>query len=67
MRASDIRVDRGDRRHHGGSRRNQSPHGDRETGNPLACLKSLVTKATVSARGSRTPNTTESDASFAYR
>ncbi len=29
-------------RHHGSPRRNQSPHGGRETGDPLACFKSLV-------------------------
>ena len=29
-------------RHHRGSRRNQSPHGGRETGDPLACFKSAV-------------------------
>jgi hypothetical protein len=39
---SHVRVDRGDRRHHGSSRRNQTPHGGRETSDPLASLKSLV-------------------------
>ena len=39
---SHVGVDRGDRRHHCGSRRNQTPHGGRETGDPLACFKSLI-------------------------
>ena len=33
-----------------GSCRNQSPHGDRETGDPLACFKSRWMKATARAR-----------------
>src|SRR5580704_19006107 len=37
-----VGVDRGDRTHHRSPRRNQSPHGDRETGDPLACSKSVV-------------------------
>ena len=37
-----VRVDRGDRQRYGGPRRNQSPHGDRETTDTLACLKSFV-------------------------
>ena len=37
-----VGVDRGDRSHHRSPRRNQSPHGDRETGDPLACSKSVV-------------------------
>ena len=37
-----VRVDRGDRQRYGGPRRNQTPHGDRETTDTLACLKSFV-------------------------
>ena len=37
-----VRVDRGDRQRYGGPRRNQSPHGNRETTDTLACLKSFV-------------------------
>ena len=29
-------------RHHRSPRRNQSPHGDRETGDPLACSKGVI-------------------------
>ena len=36
------RIDRGDRHRYGGPRRNQTPHGDRETRDPLASRKSLV-------------------------
>jgi hypothetical protein len=39
---SHVGVDRGDRTHHCGSCRNQSPHGGRQTGDPLACSKSVV-------------------------
>ncbi len=37
-----VRIDRGDRHRYGGPRRNQTPHGDRETSDPLASRKSLV-------------------------
>src|SRR5271166_1791245 len=35
-------LDRGDRHRYGGPRRNQTPHGDRETNDPLPCRRSLV-------------------------
>ena len=34
-----VRVDRGDRRHHGGPRRNQTPHGRRRPAIPLLALE----------------------------
>src|SRR5580700_3998890 len=37
-----VGVDRGDRTHHRSPRRNQTPHGGRQTGDPLACSKSVV-------------------------
>src|ERR1700735_3372437 len=39
---SHVSVDRSDRRHHGGPRRNQTTHGGGETSDPLACSKSVV-------------------------
>ena len=37
-----VRIDRGDRHRYGGPHRNQTPHGDRETSDPLPCRRSLV-------------------------
>jgi hypothetical protein len=53
--ASHVRVDRGDRRHHCGSCRNQSPHGGRKTGDPLACFKSLVDEGDDKRAGQSDP------------
>ena len=53
-----TRVDRGDRRHHSGARRTQTPHGGAEASDSLAGLRALSMKATMSARGSRIPNAT---------
>ena len=62
-----VGVDRGDRRHHCGSCRNQSPHGDRETRDPLACFKGLVDEGggeRAKAAGSRTTTRQASDLIF---
>jgi hypothetical protein len=40
--ASHVCVDRGDRRHHGSPRGDQTPHGGRETRDPFAGFESLV-------------------------
>src|SRR3984957_4719081 len=55
---SHVGVDRGARRHHCGSCRNQSPHGGRKTGDPLACFKSLVDEGDGKRAGQSDPNTT---------
>src|SRR5437868_13786445 len=49
-----IAIDRHDGGEHGGTRRNQTLHGSGQARNTLACLESVE----LSARGSRTPNTT---------
>ena len=42
-------------RHYRNPRRNQSPHGDRETGDPLACSKSVVDEGDGERAGQSDP------------
>ena len=53
--ASHIRIDRSNRRHYGSSRRNQTPHGGRETSYPLACSKSVVNEGGGERAGQSDP------------
>lgn len=39
---SHVRIDGGDRRHHCGSRRNETPHGGRKPATPSACFESPI-------------------------
>jgi hypothetical protein len=55
---SHVGVDRGDGRHHGGSRGTQSPHGDGEISDPLACFKGVIDEGIRERAGQSTPNTT---------
>jgi hypothetical protein len=52
---SHVGVDRGDRRHRCGSRRNQSPHGDRETSDPLASFKGVIDEGEGERAGQSDP------------
>ena len=53
-----IRIDRSNRRYHGSPRRNQTPHGGRKTGDPLACLESLIDEGCGERARQPVPNTT---------
>jgi hypothetical protein len=42
-------------RHYRGSRRNQSPHGDRETSDPLACFNGVIDEGDSERAGQSDP------------
>src|SRR3984885_7331583 len=50
-----VGVDRGDRTHHRSPRRNQTPHGGRQTGDPLACSKSVIDEGIRERAGQSDP------------
>ena len=52
---SHVGVDRGDRRQHCGSCRNQSPHGGRETSDSLACFKGVIDEGDGERAGQSDP------------
>jgi hypothetical protein len=50
-----VGVDRGDRTHHRSSRRSQTPHGGRQTGDPLACFKGVIDEGIRERAGQSDP------------